>query len=225
MTPTQSLAYVRYLIKETTEGFWDDNELYTYMTEAEQEVFNLMMEEDEGYFQTTDDTIDYVSGTQEYDMSGLTVVPIKIILVERTDVDPVKTIHPINIQDKLQYEPASSTTVTDDEWEGYYLSGTKIGIVPTPTTSATNNLKLYFIGRPSAVTSSSTVFTVPNDYNAHQLIAVKTAIIAKMKGDEPLGDLTNREIKLEARLKTSLISRQTQEAQYVNYIRDVGYDN
>ena len=224
MTPANCLAYARYLIKETTASFWADAELYVYMTEAEQEVFNLIMEEDEGYFQTTDATIDYVSGTQEYDMSGLTVVPIKIILVERTDVDPVKTLHPINIQDKLRYEPANSTTITDADWEGYYLSGTKIGIVPKPTTSATNNLKLYFIGRPADVSSSSTAFTVPDDYGAHQLVCVKTAITAKLKGDEPVNDLRAQELKLEARLKTSLMSRQTQEAQYINYIRDLGYD-
>lgn len=182
------------------------------------------MEEDEGYFQTTNATIDYVNGTQEYDMSGFDPVPVKVVLVERTDVDPDKTLHPINMQDKLRYEPALSTTISDEEWEGYYISGTYIGIVPTPDENATNNLKIYYIGRPADVASGSAAFTVPDDYGAHQLICVKAAIIAKLKGDEPIGDLERRETRLEAKLKTSLISRQTQEPRYVNYIQDAGYD-
>lgn len=194
------------------------------MTEAEQEVFNLIMEEDEGYFQTTDATIDYANGTQEYDMASFDPVPIKIVLVERTDVDPKKTLHPIRMQDKLQYEPVNRTYATDTDYEYYYLTGTKIGIVPTPDESETNNLKIYYIGRPPDVSSASSAFTVPDDYGAHQLVCIKTAIIAREKFDEPVGDLERRELKLEARLKTGLVSRQTQESQYINYIKDAGYD-
>lgn len=224
MTPSTALTYTRYLLKESIASFWADAELYVYMTEAEQEVFNLIMEEDEGYFQTSNSTIDYESGTQEYDMSGFNPAVIKIVLVERTDTDPDKTLHPVRMQDKLQYEPSITTQITDADYEYYYQSGTKIGIVPIPTVSETNNLKIYYIGRPADVSSSSSAFTVPDDYGAHQLIAVKTAIIAKLKGDEPVNDLRAQELRLEARLKTSLISRQTQEAQYVNYIEDSGYD-
>ena len=222
MTPATSLARVRYLIKESTASFWTDAELYTYISDAEQEVFNLIMEEDEGYFQTTNATIDYVNGTQEYD---LPTDCVKVVLVERTDVEPDKTLHPIRMQDKLQYEPANQTSATDEDYEYYYISGTKIGIVPIPDENATNNLKIYYIARPTAVTSSSTAFTVSDDYGAHSLISVKAAIIAKLKGDEPTGDLERKEMKLEARLKTSLVSRQIQEPRYVNYVTDSGYDN
>ena len=222
MTPANALTYIRYILKETTASFWTDVELYAYMSEAEQEVFNLIMEEDEGYFQTTDATIDYVNGTQEY---NLPTDCVKVVLVERTDVDPVKTLHPIRIQDKLQYEPVNRTYATDTDYEYYYLSGTKIGIVPTPDENETNNLKIYHIPNPTDVSSGSSAFTVPDGYGAHQLICVKTAIIAKSKGDEPLADLERREARLEARLKTGLVSRQTQEAQYVNYQTDSGYDS
>lgn len=215
MTPTENLAYTRFLLKESTASFWGDTELYIYMTEAEQEVFNLIMEEDEGYFQTTNETIDYEANTQEYDLPSDC---IKVVLVERTDVDPDKTLSPINMQDKLRYEPITDATALEEGWEYYYINGTKIGIVPTPNESKTDNLKIYYIARADDVDSSSSAFTVPNDYGAHQLIAVKTAIIAKLKGDEPIGDLERKELKLEARLKTSLQSRQTQEARYVNYI-------
>lgn len=225
MTPAQCLTYTRYLIKETTASSWTDTELYAYMTEAEQEVFNLIMEEDEGYFQTTNETIDYVSGTQEYDMSAFDPVPVKIVLVERTDLDPKKTLHPVRMQDKLQYEPANRTYTTDADYEYYYINGNKIGIVPIPDESETNNLKIYYIGRPADVSSGSSAFTVPDDYGAHQLIALKTAIIAREKFDEPVDDLERKELKLEARLKTGLVSRQTQEAQYVNYQADSGYDS
>lgn len=224
MTTAQSLAYVRYLLKESSADFWADAELYIYLTEAEREVFNLIMEEDEGYFQTTNATIDYVSGTQEYDMSGFDPVPIKIVLVERTDTDPDQILHPINMQDKLKYEPATASDASVADYEYYYLTGTKIGIVPKPTESHTDNLKVYYIGEPAAVASGSSAFTVQSAYGAHQLICVKAAIIAKQKGDEPTQDLERKELKLEARLKTSLQSRQTQEPRYVNYQRDAGYD-
>ena len=128
------------------------------------------------------------------------------------------------MQDKLKYEPATASDVSGAEYEHYYLNGTYIGIVPIPTTSETNNLKIYYIGEPAAVTSGSSAFTVQSAYGAHQLIAVKTAIIAKQKGDEPTQDLERKEMKLEARLKTSLQSRQTQEPRYVNYVRDSSYD-
>ena len=222
MSPSQALTYTRYLVKETTASSWSDVELYAYMTEAEQEVFNLIMEEDEGYFQTTDETIDYVNGTQEY---NLPTDCVKIVLVERTDVDPTKTLHPIRMQDKLQYEPVNRTFSTDEDYEHYYMSGTKIGIVPTPDETEINNLKIYYIARPADVSSGSSAFTISDDYGAHQLICVKTAIIARTKFDEPIADLERKELKLEARLKTALVSRQTQEPHYVNYIVSQGYDD
>ncbi len=215
MTPTSALAFTRYLLKESTASFWADAELYIYLTEAEQEVMDLILEEDEGYFQTTNETIDYASGTQEYDLPADCV---KVVLVERTDLDPVKTLHPINMQDKLKYEPALATGISDEDWEGYYLNGEKIGIVPTPDESQTDNLKIYYIKENPDVASGSAAFTVPNRYSAHQLVCVKGAILAKLKGDEPIGDLERREARLEAKLKTSLVSRQTQEPRYVNYI-------
>lgn len=221
MTPAQALTRVRYLIKESTASFWADAELYNYMSDAEQEVFNLIMEEDEGFFQTTNSTIDYVDGTQEY---ALPSDCVKVVLVERTDVDPDKTLHPIRMQDKLQYEPASGAFTTDGDYEYYYISGTNIGIVPTPDENATNNLKIYYIASPAVVSSGSSAFTVPDAYGAHRLICIKTAITAKLKGDEPVTDLRTVEARLEARLKTSLVSRQTQEPHYVNYIADSGYD-
>lgn len=179
------------------------------------------MEEDEGYFQTTDETIDYASGTQEY---SLPTDCIKVVLVERTDTDPVKTLSPIRMQDKLKYELVYGSRATNNDYEYYYLTGTSIGIVPKPTVSETNNLKIYYIARPATVASGSSAFTVPDSYGSHELICAKAAITAKMKGDEPIGDLGREAARLEARLKTSLQSRQTQEAQYVNYIKDSCYD-
>ena len=103
---------------------------------------NLVISAAEEYFGTLT-TLSFVAGTQEYAIPGNT---IQLRLLERTDTTS-RVILPININDRLQYEPTNSDYSTDITPNYNYLWNNMLGFSPTPTESLSDNINVLYIRR------------------------------------------------------------------------------
>lgn len=127
---------------------------------------NLVIAAAEEYFGTLT-TLSFVAGTQEYEIPGNT---IQLRLLERTD-SYSRVILPININDRLNYEPFDGDTDPSYTADHNYLWNNMLGFAPTPTASATNNVNVLYIRRlpdlsygtaSSAASTSLTLAATPS---------------------------------------------------------------
>jgi len=114
-------------------GLLNDSQLYH---------MNVVISAAEEYFGSIE-TISFVAGTQEYALPGNT---IQVRLIERTD-DSNRVIYPININDRLMYEPVDSSYDTLLRPDYSYIWKNVVGFSPTPGVSASNNINILYIRR------------------------------------------------------------------------------
>ncbi len=178
---------------------------------AQWEAVNKIKERDENLLATSG-TISYVLGTETYALptSGGSVKTI--LYVERTDLTNKKMLHKINYQDRIKYSAGSTVTNVNDLNEYFYILGDTIGIIPTPTSSATANVTISYIPIVTAPTKDASTFSVPDDMMEWILYIAA----AKVKADLAF------ERDRQEKMVLSTIGRQLQEPRY---IRDVNEDN
>ena len=128
-----------------------------WINDSQQYHQNEVLQAAEDYFGSLQ-TISIVSGTQEYDLQGN---ELQIRLIERTDTDPERIIHPISINDRLLHEPGYSDLNIFRLPQFSYLWANKLGIAPEPTESGTAQIlyirrlaDLMYGTAPSATTTT-----------------------------------------------------------------------
>lgn len=172
---------------------------------AQWEAVNKIKERDENLMAISG-TISYVSGTETYALptSGGSVKTI--LYVERTDLTNKKKLHKINYQDRVKYSTGSTVTDANDLREYFYILGDTIGIIPTPTASATANVTIAYIPIVTAPTKDASTFSVADDIMEWVLYIAA----AKIKPD-----LVTERDRLES-MVLGTIGRQLQEPRYIN---------
>jgi hypothetical protein len=137
-----------------------------WLNDSQSYHMNLVIAAAEEYFGTIA-TLSFVAGTQEYSIPGNT---IQLRYLERTD-SYSRAVIPININDRLRYEPFDGDTDPYLTPDYNYLWNNKLGFAPTPTVSASNNINVLYIrrlpdlsyGTASTATSTSiTLATTPS---------------------------------------------------------------
>lgn len=148
-TPQEIYQLVRDLSNEQDTAFIGQQELYTYLWMAE-----CALNRDLLCYELTDSSIPTVALQQEYSKptAGAACFAIKRLLYNSDKLKKI-TIRQLDDMDSAGGTSSTGTPIY------YYEYGTKIGLYPTPTEVKT--LKFYFIGTPTALTSSSTMFSVP----------------------------------------------------------------
>ena len=119
-----------------TIAFWTDR-----LNESQQFHQNEVVRAAEDYFGASQ-TVSIVSGTQEYALQGN---ELQVRLIERTDTDPDRVIYPININDRLLYEPRYSNWSVFRLPQYSYLWDNMLGIAPSPSAAAT--MQVLYIRR------------------------------------------------------------------------------
>jgi hypothetical protein len=148
MTPETVLNSVRTTFDEGSTLWVDNDEIYTYMWEAEQELNNLTE-----CYRVTNTSIVTDGTTQEYTLSAgidiiyrLTWNSVKLKRIGLTD------------QDALDLPTYGGTPSTGNP-TSYYIFGDTLGLYPIPQTSQT--VKIYHLGVPATLSSGSTTFSIP----------------------------------------------------------------
>lgn len=151
MTPSEVYTTIRNQISEESPDFWGETEVYNLLWNAEK-ILAAKLQCVE--LIATDNT---VASQREYDrptgaqsISRLTYDRTKLKKITFTDVDKIE---------------GDTEDFSDPEY--YYEWGSEIGLVPTPIEA--KELKYYYNGVPTQLTSSSTTFSIPNEFS-HYLI-------------------------------------------------------
>lgn len=138
----QLRTHVRDIINEDSAVRYSDAMLNRVINRVAKMAYSKIVEQNELHFATLAQ-ITQVSGTQEYTLpsSGGTM---KVLLVERTDQGVRRQLGNIPLVLRASYMEGSILAQQfTDRW---YLSGTKIGFAPIPTTSpSTPNIDIIHI--------------------------------------------------------------------------------
>lgn len=150
MTPAQVLSLVRSQLNETTANYWTDNEIYSYMWEAENQLA-----EECGYTQAV------TAHTTVTDQSVYTV-PDDCLKIARVTFDgkKLKKVAPVDI-DLLDGTTAGST-IQSGKPEVYKEWGQNITLYKTPDDTYGAKALYFEFYKAPAVISGSTAFTISN---------------------------------------------------------------
>lgn len=141
-TGADILARVRALLNESTAKFWDDSDIYQWITDAVVDVTANT------HCTGATETVALVDGTLEYSISA-------------SYIDIVAVIYN-NSKALLKGHPSMLGHVKDPgEVVYYYEFDGKIGYIPKPDSADDSiNTVLYYLPLPSDITSGSSI-TVP----------------------------------------------------------------
>lgn len=131
----------------------------------------------------------FVAGQQEYNLSATD--PFEIRAIEITDLGDPYTLEEVPFEQKNAYfdegEPEAFYWMVDYNGPSPVLS---VGLLPTPSRSATNNMKLYIIPRPKVLTALSDSSDIPLEYQ--ELIVLWASMAAlRSDGSRPTAELQN----------------------------------
>lgn len=147
MTPQQVIDTVRFQFYETAAKFVSDNEVRSYMWQAEMLLASMLE-----CTETTNSATTTVIGTQEY------AKPTNCALLQRVEWYGVK-LKKIDLtdQDAIDFGGYGAAVATG-QCHSYYEYGSVIGLYPVPSSAQT--LKFYYAAEPTLTTGASTAFTV-----------------------------------------------------------------
>ena len=207
MTSAQLLTLLKDVLKADNDTIWTDAELYRYLTYAQQDIMAKMVEQDQNWFEATS-SVDITSGTQEYSLpSDIFLGKVTVIeFIDRND-----NYYPMEKIKKSKREVTNGTArfyATQLTIPVYYITGTKIGISPTPNETRTGAILITYIQSPSDI-ASNVQPTLPAMF--HPLAAYRAAILAKgVKDDDDIENLVFVTSELETTLFRAFIDRATE---------------
>lgn len=158
-------------------------------------------------------TISYVANTELYNLPTTNGTVKKILFVKRTDLTNEKTLTPINFQDRGKHLLTGTGQDSEDLDEFYYTLGTQIGIIPIPSTAATNNITIYYIPEAADLTIGTSTIVFPDDLRELWVYAAAVGLT-----DDPA--VAQKYTALRNIMLQTLGPRQLQEGRMVNFVDD-----
>lgn len=155
--------------------------------EGNKRIYSKLVQVHERLFYGTT-SFNAVSGTSEYTTSlGVPTDIKKILKVETRYADQDKRVHATKIDlSNVNQMDKISTTYKSSAQPGYYWFGngsnTKIGFIPTHDEAGENYNKIWYLKKPTDLTTGSQTPIVPDD--AHYLIVQFTVANAQLMEDE-----------------------------------------
>lgn len=147
MNLKQALSRIRAGVNMPAgDGRLRNTQLAAFWNEAGDMIAKRMIQHDQKHFEVFD-SIDVVSGTQEYDIPRH-IDDQRITLVERLDASGEVIESPVDFirfQEKERYRFTASPWINR---RAAYIRGRKIGLVPPPSESVTAGLKVYGTQHP-----------------------------------------------------------------------------
>jgi len=147
MLPSEVMTSVRNQLYEPTAGFWNNDELYGYMWQAEQEIaLNIRCTQAQTAITTVTAQSMYTRPAAYY-IDRLTWDQVKLKKIDLTDYDALQRV-------------AYGGLYTIGRSMHYYERGDQLGLWPIPSYSAPINI--YYVAIPAQLTDSThAAFTVP----------------------------------------------------------------
>lgn len=156
MTRAEILADLKVMIGRGIEV--SDSELYAWINDGYNQLIDEVIANNPDYFVKIG-TINLVGGTNTY---TLPTDCEKVSMVSVQTNGEWKRFFPLN---NLGYSSADNDDDYDLTNPKYYIYGSSIVLDPTPASSVTNGLKLWYVYTPTQLTSDSSVPAVPARYH------------------------------------------------------------
>lgn len=195
-TLTNLRSTTRTYLDEATESDWEDTEVDAAVNDGYHELVTSTMETYEEFYVVTD-LFDSVASQQEYGTAD--GVPTDIFKIRRLEVNydvsdsnsiPKRAI-PVSIDSVLRDLGNSALGITVYRNPAYYLlgsstgsSGIKIGIIPKPTRSGTDAIKLWYIPVQADLSATSDSPNIPYPDRYYKLISLYAAATLLRKGQQ-----------------------------------------
>ena len=178
-TSNQILTRLGYELKDPTFTNWTKDELLTYLNEAIRALTQRIASTHPEYWlnsgQTYTASSNIVANTANYDLATDFYAMVQVQL---TDSDGnVEIVQPIDVERQADTDAA-----------GYMLINSDIYLYPTPDTSVTSGLKLYYVAMPADVTVSST--TVPLSTHFEDVLDLYVVLKAKARQEETVANFS-----------------------------------
>ena len=163
MTPKEIFDEYRAYLDLDTDTWVGGSEVWRKLHTAQNEIVRLITRQQPTFFLKSY-SFNLVSGTDTYDLPLNARLGTRIVLVE--DLTNDWQIYPINFNEQI-------------EWSGdqkFAMDGSKLKIIPTPTSADTFNLKVWYVPSfanmlqgivASAGTTSLGLFTTDADYTVN----------------------------------------------------------
>lgn len=154
LTPVQIAAQIRAQSGETSTSFLTDDILYSFLWQAEIEFSNFV-----GCSLNKDTSVTTVAGIRE------STIPANTQRILRLEYDSVK-LKKIDLTELDMLEgTAYGGVTTSGQPQYYYEFDGKVGLSPIPDDAKT--LSFYRVKEPVSLDTSSTSFTIPDEYSLY----------------------------------------------------------
>jgi hypothetical protein len=148
---------------DAPDNFWSNKQLWRRLTDATAEVVRDIAKEDATYFVQTAD-ISTVADQATYDLPLNARLGSRIIFAENTDDPSGVEIPPTRLRELLDFSLPGIVGLSGTYQ--FTLQGSKVRIIPTPTSTVADAIRVYFIpnygnmiqGTASAGTSTTLTF-------------------------------------------------------------------
>lgn len=191
MTKSEIITFARTKIGEdNTDAVLSDTHLTTFLNARYQDVCNAIIDTNENFFGTINQTIDLVDGTSAYDLpdvdSNNRTRVIRILRVEIAyDGSHFYRALPIKVQDLPTSDYVDNSYSTTQPV--YYLLNNQMYFLPTPDSNQTNAVKIWYIQRQSDLSGDGDIPQFPEQY--HQILGWGVAADAMERSGAPVLDL------------------------------------
>lgn len=170
-------------IRTLTKQYFDDNSGGQILTDAEynrlinaayRQLYNKASRKDQSWF-VTSGTINWVAETREYSLPSACATG-QIVYVERVATEGNYPIDIISFAQRYLYEGTFSHRYRGIGVPVAYLRDQSIGFLPTPGTTETGAVRVYYIPAVTELSADADVPVLPVDH--HEIIAVAAALRA-----------------------------------------------
>lgn len=154
MQASEIITDVRRELLETSGAFWSDAELLRHLNRAEMDFVNrTRILEDKAFLTTTPGRADYPLPSN-WLSARLVMFNEK---QEETDDDAWRRVWPTSLEKKAQESPNFLNTTEDHRGtpRTYDIFGTDLYLTPSPRTSTSGDLFLFYHAKPIPITSTS----------------------------------------------------------------------
>lgn len=218
---------VRSFLDETTAADWTDAELNRLINQRYHRVYTAVITVFEEYKITTSYS-SLVANQQEYslptDLFKLRRVEINYDI---TNTDSVfQRVAPITSVDAIRTRLGETNLGPGISRNPlYYVLGSLVGLLPIPTTAATNGLKFWYIPYLSDLSSDSSTIDIPYPDRYWHIIAEGAAADAYRFGEQDSQEADKFDLKFNAGILLMQEELEDRVAEDSKFVVDVSGDN
>lgn len=179
-TRVQLRTHTRMYLDEVSEADWEDDQINTELNYAKNEVYTAVVETWEDYYRDKVVT-DFVANQSEYQLPDNF---FKVRRLEVTYASGENGTKALPMSFDLIRESLDSTSQGSSSRPVYDLSGRFLQVLPYPTTTVTNGLRMYYIRTSDEMDEDDDVLDIPFPDRYGRLVVLAAAAELLRKGQQ-----------------------------------------